>query len=449
MRRMILLLALLMLPAVPAYAQPALSARVTQVDSSHYPDVTLYVSVTDAAGRPAGGLAASDFSISEDGQRVDLSSFVGGGASPVATALLIDRSASMEDRDKIGDAQDAARAFVGQMRPGDRTALIAFSSRPQTIQEFTADQSDLVEAIGRVRPDGGTAIYDSVIAGVDALKGSAGRRALLLLTDGQDCRDSNSCPDQYGSRSSLDQAIDYANRQGQPLYVVGLGDRGSDDRDGVDEAVLQRLAQATGGEYFYAPTGDQLAGLYRKLSADLQQEYALTYRSPRPFYDGTRRDIRVSVSGAPAASGRYVEHHLIDVRSDPLVGLLLLIPILGALLLPSLRHKRLPVDPAPSAAQESPAASPPATGSTIVPPYPVVLPPDLPRCTSCDAPLLRAGARFCAECGAAQPAADTSAKRAFCDQCGRPLRAGARFCTNCGATAAPAGALISDVHPAR
>ena len=176
MRRMILLLALLLLPALPAYAQPALSARVTQVDSSHYPDVTLYVSVTDAAGRPAGGLAATDFSISEDGQNVDLSSFVGGGASPVATALLIDRSASMEDRDKIGDAQDAARAFVGQMRPGDRTALIAFSSRPQTIQEFTADQPDLLRAIGRVRPDGGTAIYDSVIAGVDALKDSAGRR---------------------------------------------------------------------------------------------------------------------------------------------------------------------------------------------------------------------------------------------------------------------------------
>jgi VWFA-related protein len=441
MRRLLLLLLLLALPAVPAYAQAADTARVTQVDSSRYPDVTLYVSVTDPAGQAVGGLAARDFAITEDGQPVAISGFAGGGASAVSTVLVIDRSGSMEDNDKLEGAKDAARAFVEQMRPGDRTALIAFSSQSRMLQPFTGERSDLLAAIDRIEPDGGTALYDGVVAGVDALAGAPGRRALLLLTDGQDCRDSSSCPAVYGSRHSLEQAIDAASKQSQPLYVVGLGDRGSDERDGIDEPVLQRLAQSTGGEYFYAPSGDQLAGLYRKLSSSLQQEYALTYRSPRPFYDGTRRDIQVRVGGAPAASGGYVERHLINVRSDPRVGALLLLPLLGALLLPMLVRRRVRGGGTPSVnvpiVVDTPAASP-AVGATIVQPHSVVvIPPDLPRCRSCDAPLLRAGARFCAECGAAQDAEPSApARRVFCDQCGRPMRSGAQFCSHCGATAA-------------
>jgi len=65
----------------------------------------------------------------------------------------------------------------------------------------------------------------------------------------------------------------------------------------------------------------------------------------------------------------------------------------------------------------------------------LVIPADVARCTSCAAPLLRAGARFCADCGAAQPNAQAApSRRIFCDQCGRPMRDGAQFCVHCGAT---------------
>jgi Ca-activated chloride channel homolog len=442
MRRMMLVLALLLLPALPASAQSSRNAHVTQVDSSNYPDVTVYVGVSDAGGQPVGGLSARDFTLTEDGQPVEITGFAGGGASAVTTMLVIDRSGSMDENDKIDGARDAARAFVEQMRPGDRTAVIAFNSQSRMAQDFTGSQNDLVEAIERIRPDGGTALYDSVVAGVDSLKGAAGRRALLVLTDGQDCRDSDACPREYGSDSTLRQAVDYATGNGQPLYVIGLGDRGSNDTDGIDESVLQELARDTGGEYFYAPDGDQLAGLYRKLSADLQQEYALTYRSPRPFFDGTRRDIQVGVGGAPAAAARYVERHLIHVRSEPLVGLLLLLPIVGALLLPSLLRRPRGGRPGANTAARPDVVpitveSVLATGSTIMQmPSVVVIPPDGGRCSSCDAPLLQAGARFCSACGAAQEApAPAAPRRIFCDQCGRPMRAHARFCSECGATA--------------
>jgi VWFA-related protein len=452
MRRILLLLPLLLLllalvpitrSAAPLPAPDQNPARVTQVDTAHYPDVTLYVGVTGPDGKPVGGLAARDFAVTEDGQPVTIADFAG-GAGPISTVLVIDRSGSMEENDKIAGAQDAARAYVEQMRPGDQTELITFNQTAGVDERFTGSQDALLRAIDHIEADGGTALYDSMVAGVDALKNVSGRRALLLLTDGQDCRESSICPDQYGSRRSLDQAIGYAEQQGQPVYVIGLGDRAGGERDGIDEGVLQKIAAQTSGEYFYAPSGDQLAGLYRKLSAGLQQEYMLTYRSPRPFFDGTRRDIRVSVGGAPAAAGGYVERHLIDVRSDPRVGLLLLLPILGALLAPTLLRRRTTNDERRTTTDHRPPTSSapvaiesaPAIGSTIMQaPGVVVIPGDAARCSSCDAPLLRAGARFCADCGAAQPAPQIAPqRRIFCDQCGRPMRDGAQFCAHCGAT---------------
>src|SRR5579859_6984213 len=120
MRRILCTFALFCLTAVPAAAQDASpQARVDQVDTAHYPDVTLYVSVTDSAGHPVSGLNQNDFTITEDGQPVTISGF-DGGAGPISTVLIFDRSGSMADAGKLDGAQAAARAFVDQMRPGDQ-----------------------------------------------------------------------------------------------------------------------------------------------------------------------------------------------------------------------------------------------------------------------------------------------------------------------------------------
>jgi VWFA-related protein len=430
-------LILLLLVALPAQAQSDPGARVAQVDTSAYPNVKIYVSVTDATGQPRPGLSASDFAIAEDGQPVTIDQFVGGGAGAINTVLVLDRSGSMDDNDKLDGAKQAAQAFVRQMRPGDQTALIAFSNAPELIQPFTSDTDQLRRAIRRLRADGSTALYDSLIAGVEQLEGLSGRRALLLLTDGRDMIGTDD--PQPASRATLNQAIAAANKAGISAQVIGLGDRGSDDmRGGIDETVLTRIADGTGGAYFYTPDADQLADLYSRLSADMQQEYVITYRSPRPFYDGTRRDIRVSVGGAPSASGAYVERHLINVHSSPLVGALLLLPILAALALPGMLRRRAAA-PTPGAGVIAvPGAPPIADRSTIMQPAGVAA----PACRACAAPLAPPDARFCMSCGIDQLAATTPARpervagrRMFCDQCGRPLRADARFCSACGATA--------------
>jgi len=170
--------------------------------------------------------------------------------------------------------------------------------------------------------------------------------------------------------------------------------------------VLQQLADETGGRYLYAPQAGELAGLYTDLAAAVQREYRLSYISPRPFYDGTRRDIRVSVGGVEAAGG-YTERHLINVVSSPLVGVALLVPLAGLLLLPvALRRRAQGRVPAPLVGSYQPDGAAPilvtSSGPATVPATdPTTIVADVRRCASCATPL-RASARFCSRCGAAQ-----------------------------------------------
>jgi VWFA-related protein len=431
MRRLVLLLSCLAwliglaaLP-VPAGAQEAVSeVRVTQVDNSNYPEITLYVSALDASGQPQRTLRQSDFTIHEDGSPVAVSDFRGGGGQ-IDAALVVDRSGSMEERGKMQGAQEAARVFVQQMRPGDRTALIAFNDNLRILQGLTAQSPRLINSIDSLRASGGTALYDSIIAGVDMLGTAGGRRVLLVLTDGQDCRDIDDdiCPDEYGSTTSRTEAIAYANEHEQPLYIVGVGVRSgaANIEHGIDEAVLQQLADKTYGEYFYAPDAAQLADLYARLAGNVQSEYALTYTSPRPYYDGTRRDIQVSV-GTVSSTDTYVERHLINVSSHPLVGLLLLLPLLGALLGPSL-FARMPWRPG-AARAVAPAVHVPVEDDT---------PPETGEQAAL--PGVATGATMAIPLPQKSGGAAVADAPAVCEQCGRPLRTGAHFCGTCGAKA--------------
>lgn len=403
---LLLLVALVCLPAAVQAQEPASNVQVTQVDTSRYPEVTLFVSVTDASGSPQTGLNRSDFAVTEDGRQVEIEEFTGSGNVPIHTAMVIDRSGSMSEDDKLEGAKDAARTFVSQMRQEDQTSLIVFNTTIHTLYQLTSDTSLLDTAIRGLLPEGGTALYDSMVAGVDELKETSGRRVLLLLTDGQDCREPGACSYMYnGSTYSLDEAIDYATTHEQPVHVIGLGDRGAFD-NGIDEEVLKRIANKTGGEYFYAPDASQLVQLYNNLSGSFHDEYALTYTSPRPFYDGTHRDIVVHV-GDVASAGGYTEHHLINVQSSFLVGVLLLLLLLGLLAVPSLLPALLTQRPG-GPSEHKQTAHPSATS---VPIYE----------TTGNVSTTGSG-----------ESATYSEQADVCQACGKPLRAGARFCGHCG-----------------
>ncbi len=431
--------------------------EVAQVDNSAYPDVIVYVRVLDAEDKRVPNLTVDQFAIQEDGQPVEIIDFSAINEGAIQTLMLIDTSGSMRDSGKIEGAKEAALAFIDLMRPQDQVGLIVFNNRIYDQVDFTSEPDRLRRRIQDLYADGGTSWYDAVITASEQIANLSGRKSLLLLTDGLD----------EDSRNSFNKALNVAQSSEASVYTIGLGQSGE-----YDQERLGQIADATNGNFYHAPTATELEALYRSIAQTTQDEYVLTYRSPRPEYDGTRRNIQVTV-GEAGGSGGYVETHLVTVRSDWLVGLACLVPLALLLSLPPLgravlRRRRqaqslpqqigqqwAPVPPPPPPAGSEgagypPAQSPAGPGSswqpTAISSSGVGVTTTASACSHCGRPL-KAGARFCSGCGhpvaaAIQtyqanqppPVSPTPPQPAswVCSHCGKQLRAGARFCNACG-----------------
>lgn len=284
--------ALVVLAALsPAAAGTPATATVTQFDLSAFPQVRAFISVLDADGRPVAGLTLDDVTLLEnerpvavDGMRM---SGTEGSREPLSMAVVIDRSASMAGA-KIGQAKEAVGRFLSLMEPGDRASLIAFSDTVAVIEGLT-DQFALLEDRTRgIDAAGHTALFDAVAEGVRSLQATAGRKAVIVLTDG------------IANRGSLDfsQAIAVAREQTTSVYVIGLG-------ADVRTARLERLAETTGGAYFFTPAADGLVEIYETISDRIRNEYVVTYETEaRADY---LRTLSLAVTGGLFAEGSYFQ----------------------------------------------------------------------------------------------------------------------------------------------
>jgi VWFA-related protein len=293
---LILLLLGNLLPASPVSAQAGTQVRITQVDTSKFPSVTVYVSVTDELGQPVGVDPAA-IQIQENGQLMSPVDVRGGGevvgntAIPVTTMLVMDISGSMDKNNKIIAAKDAAKAYVSGMRPGDQAGLIAYDTHVYTVQEVTADIPSLTTAISSLQTGSDTAMFDALIQAEVALESVSGRKAVIVLTDGMDNQ----------SLSSADQVIERISAGGLTISAIGFGDVNASGQEGLDEPGLKSLAEQAGGQYAFATDAQTLSALYQQYGQSLQSEYAITYISPFALRDGINRDMTVSLAEAGAS----------------------------------------------------------------------------------------------------------------------------------------------------
>lgn len=294
----LLLLLALSTFGIAAAQEPGTQIHITQVDNSKFPQVTVYVSVTNAAGEPVG-VDRNTIQIYEDGQLMQPTSIAGGGqggAGPLTTMLVIDVSGSMEKNDKIGAAKEAAKSYVNQMRAGDQAGLIAFDSHVYTIQPITTDTGALAAAIDGLKPGSDTAMYDGILEATKALEGVTGRKAVIVLSDGLDNR----------SSTSEEAIVNAVGPSGLTISSIGFGDPTASGQAGIDEAGLKSLADRTGGQYAYASDAQALSAMFQLYGATLQNEYVVTYISPATLRNGVNRNLTVSLAGtATAAEGKY------------------------------------------------------------------------------------------------------------------------------------------------
>jgi Ca-activated chloride channel homolog len=264
--------------------------------------VSLNVTVIDPQNHYVTDLGETDFSVFEDGTKQDLI-FFNRMSLPIALSILIDTSASMENRLQI--AQEAAIGFARKLRPQDMAQIVDFDSRVEITQDFTNKVADLERAIRATTAGGSTSLHNAIYISLKELakvkarsQDEVRRRAIVVLSDGEDT----------SSLVSYEEVLELAKRSETSLYTIGLQPKDAPSTKGFREAefVLRQLAQETGGRAFFITRVEELKDVYGQISDELSSQYTLGYASKNGRRDGAWRRVVVQVarSGAVARTKR-------------------------------------------------------------------------------------------------------------------------------------------------
>lgn len=289
--RLCLLFLALLLFTFPHFAQqpeatPPVEEDPTQPVKVKTDLVTLTLTVTDLYGRYVSGLTRKAFSVQDNGEDQEISFFSDSDA-PVSVGILFDISGSMSG-EKIQKARKALERFIATSHPSDEYFLIAFNSRAQLLMDRTRDGDAVLRKLTLVQPKKNTALYDAVYLGVDRVtRGSHQKRALLIISDGQD----NASRYNFGEVRRMMKETDVVT------YSVGILDRGdSSSMLGMQgQAFLDELSSITGGKSFYPQTDVEMDEIFERIALELRHQYSIGY-TPKDFQaDGKWRKVKVKV----------------------------------------------------------------------------------------------------------------------------------------------------------
>lgn len=234
--------------------------------SSRVQLVEVYASVTDAAGEPVTGLRSEDFVVTEDGRPQEITTFAA-GEFPLTVALGVDRSWSMAG-EKLANAKQATRSFLGLLRPSDRSMIVAISSEADVIAPLSSDRAAQLGAVQQLDPWSTTALHDAIVASLDRLEPEAGRQALIVFSDGVD---------RYSAASAAD-VLARARRSPALVYPIAFGR--------TRPPLMAELAVLTGGRSFLLRDTRQLEPTLATIARELRHQYLLGYTPARPFVRG-------------------------------------------------------------------------------------------------------------------------------------------------------------------
>jgi VWFA-related protein len=272
--------------------------------------VNVYFNVKDKHGLLISSLAKDQFEIYEDGKLQTIKYFSAESNQPLTLGMLIDSSVSQERVLPI-EKEVGASFLRDVLREKDLAFVIGFDVNVDLLQDFTNDPRDLRAGMNRARINGGggggglpglgggpipisnpkgTLLYDAVyLASNEKLASEVGRKAMILLTDGED----------QGSRLKIRDAIEAAQRADAMVYVLLIADRGfyggmgySGDRD------MKKLCQETGGRVIEVGNKqDKLRQAFDQVSAELRSQYSIGYTPTNNKRDGTYRKVEVKIKG--------------------------------------------------------------------------------------------------------------------------------------------------------
>ena len=298
-------------PTPPKEEETIPSDEVLRVETNL---TNVFFTAADKHKRFISTLKREDVRVLEDGVAQEIFTFQRSLELPLSLAILIDTSRS-EER-VLPELKAAAQMFLESvMRANkDEAAVVSFTGEPTLEQGLTGNVARLRRAIDRVEyvpPSGligggvvvggtppisdtqqmlagSTAIWDAVwTTSNEILRDSAEhtRRAIILLTDGQDTT----------SQVHLRDAIDSAVKVDALVYAIGIGDRYS---YGIDESSLKKITEATGGRAYFPHNERELRDAFAQIQRDLREQYLIAYSSSNKGRDGAYRRVTIEITNA-------------------------------------------------------------------------------------------------------------------------------------------------------
>jgi VWFA-related protein len=242
----------------------------------HVNRVVLWLSATDKKGNFITDLAQEDFRVFEDGREQQILEFYREDR-PIRMAILLDSSGSMKE--KLPEVHDAAASFVDTLREEDQALLIDFDDKVFLVEELTSDHERLKKAITSTEAIGGTAVYDVLHAAYRKIGQLDGRKAVVLLSDGDDTAS------QFGFKRVLEEA----KSNSAMIYSIGLGGGGQGPR----KSVLKDFSDYTGGRPYFVKKASELGQVYQRIAEELRTQYYIAYSTTNDEWDGRWMKLEV------------------------------------------------------------------------------------------------------------------------------------------------------------
>jgi Ca-activated chloride channel homolog len=225
------------------------------------------------------GLTKADFRLREDTVPQTITHFSSEG-TPLELVIAIDVSESMSDA--MPQLKNSVKRFLAALRPQDQVTLTAFNDNLFTLTRRETSPEQRLRAVDRLKPWGGTALYDVIVRGLQQLSKQPGRRVLVVFSDGDD-RTS------HATLESVEQAVRASDAT---LFMVALG-------SGVQRAHLksgiERLVDLSGGRALFVERSDRLDGPFAEILEELANQYLIGYQSTNAKRDGAWREIELEL----------------------------------------------------------------------------------------------------------------------------------------------------------
>src|SRR5215831_11348647 len=264
--------------------------------------VNVPFSVTDRHGRFVSGLTAKDFTVEEDGRRQQIRNFARENELPLTIAMLVDTSPSV--RPVFEEEKTTANAFLESiLRPKDLALVMGFDRSVTLVQDYTDNIRLLKRAIDELEVGGGTSVYDAVyLACKEKLGREAGRKAIILISDGEDTT----------SKLKFNEALVAAHQSDAVIYAIsnavtgffpygpygGRRGRGRVYGGGGDIGTLKKFSEETGGTTFVVSNQNSFVKIFDQISEELRSQYSLGYVSTNTAKDGKYHQIKIVARGS-------------------------------------------------------------------------------------------------------------------------------------------------------